>query len=61
LQPPPWKRCSTKPAAVFLARTGTSKTGIRSALATRSGYDRSRRLDDRIRAVMVLFAQRFVR
>ena len=32
--------------AVFLARTGSSKSEIRSAIATRFGYDLSRRLDD---------------
>jgi ADP-ribosylglycohydrolase len=33
-------------AAVFLARTGTSKDELRSAIATRFGYDLSRRIDD---------------
>ena len=33
-------------AAVFLARTGSSKDEIRSAVATRFGYNLSRRLDD---------------
>lgn len=33
-------------AAVLLARTGSSKDEIRSAIATRFGYDLSRRLDD---------------
>ena len=33
-------------AAVFLARTGSSKDEIRSTIATRLGYDLSRRLDD---------------
>ena len=33
-------------AAVFLARTGSSKEEIRSAIATRFGYDLSRRIED---------------
>lgn len=33
-------------AAVFLARTGSSKEEIRAALATRFGYDLSRRVDE---------------
>ena len=33
-------------AAVFLARTGSSKDDIRSAIATRFGYDLSRHIDD---------------
>jgi ADP-ribosylglycohydrolase len=33
-------------AAVFLARTGSSKDEVRAAITTRFGYDLSRRLDD---------------
>lgn len=46
-------------AAVFLARTGSSKDEVRAAITTRFGYDLSRRLDDRIRGVMGRFAERF--